>query len=100
MRSRPGRTLAQRSGAAAGAAGEAQGGTTTAAPPDPPGRSAAVRHVWVEGMLDDPGRHAGVLLEWRRAPAWEGLVVYAVDEGRSGVRCVQRWVAAAHLRPV
>lgn len=82
---RPGRTLAQRAG------------VEVAEPPA--ARAAAVRHVWVQGLLDDPGRHPGVLLEWRRTTGWQGLVVYVVDEGASGVRCVQRWVDADRMSP-
>ena len=78
--------------------------TQPAAPADPEGRRerpVAVRHCWVTGLPGAPGRHPGLLAEWRHdtgSGAWHGRVVYAVDEhGR--IVLVERWVPAAHLSP-
>ena len=60
-----------------------------------------VRHCWVSGLPGSPGRHPGLLAEWRHdrgTGRWFGRVVYAVDEhGR--VVLVERWVPAEHLTP-
>lgn len=82
--------------------------TPPAAPPDAPAdsegrreRPVAVRHCWVTGLPGAPGRHPGLLAEWRHdagSGAWHGRVVYAVDEhGR--IVLVERWVPAEHLSP-
>ena len=49
----------------------------------------------------DDGRRSrpGVLLEWRQAAdEWEGRVAYGVASV-AGVRLVEQWVGASHLRP-
>jgi hypothetical protein len=65
-------------------------------------RRAPVHHCWVEDAAEPPGRHAGLLLEWRRDDErWMGLVAYVVQEAADGgVRLVQRWVPAALLAPI
>ena len=64
-------------------------------------RPVVTRHCWVSGLPGAPGRHPGLLAEWRHDPGsgrWLGRVVYAVDEhGR--VVLVERWVPAEHLTP-
>lgn len=64
-------------------------------------RPVGTRHCWVAGLPDSPGRHPGLLAEWRHDSTggrWLGRVVYAVDEhGR--VVLVERWVPAEHLSP-
>ena len=64
-------------------------------------RPVVTRHCWVAGLPDSPGRHPGLLAEWRHDQAtgrWLGRVVYAVDEhGR--VVLVERWIPAQHLTP-
>ena len=64
-------------------------------------RPVVIRHCWVSGLPGSPGRHPGLLAEWRHDAAsgrWLGRVVYAVDEhGR--VVLVERWVPAEHLTP-
>ena len=64
-------------------------------------RPAGTRHCWVTGLPDAPGRHAGLLVEWRRdvPPGdWLARVVYAVDEAGSPV-LVEAWLSARHLTP-
>jgi hypothetical protein len=64
-------------------------------------RPVVTRHCWVAGLSGSPGRHPGLLAEWRHDSSsgrWLGRVVYAVDEhGR--VVLVERWVPAEHLTP-
>jgi hypothetical protein len=64
-------------------------------------RPVVTRHCWVSGLPGAPGRHPGLLAEWRHDPGtgrWLGRVVYAVDEsGR--VVLVERWIPAEHLTP-
>ena len=81
--------------------------TSSAAPPaaDAPEpsreRPVVVRHCWVSGVPGSPGRHPGLLAEWRHEPAtgrWSGRVVYALDDHGRGV-LVERWVPAEHLTP-
>lgn len=64
-------------------------------------RPVVTRHCWVSGLPGHPGRHPGLLAEWRHdagSGRWLGRVVYAVDEsGR--VVLVERWIAAEHLTP-
>ena len=82
--------------------------STRSAPPaaaEPPEtareRPVVTRHCWVTGLPGSPGRHPGLLAEWRHdagSGRWLGRVVYAVDEsGR--VVLVERWIAAEHLTP-
>ena len=64
-------------------------------------RPVVLRHCWVSGLPSAPGRHPGLLAEWRNDPTggrWLGRVVYAVDaHGRAVL--VERWVPAEHLTP-
>ena len=78
-----------------------------AAPPPADGpegtreRPVVTRHCWVSGLPGAPGRHPGLLAEWRHdqgSGRWLGRVVYAVDE-QGRVVLVERWIAAEHLRP-
>ena len=49
------------------------------------------RHWWVVDAPGHPGRYPGLLAEWRReGDAWEGRVVYALDEGGGRCRLVER----------
>lgn len=86
-------TLAERSAARTGAGDR---------PAEDPARSRPVglRHCWVAGLPDLPGRHAGLLVEWRRAEdrQWLARVVYAVVDGDSPV-LIEAWVGAGHLSP-
>lgn len=85
----------------------ASGETSTPAPASDGGpegsrdRPVVIRHCWVSGLPGAPGRHPGLLAEWRHdqgSGRWLGRVVYAVDEhGR--VVLVERWVPATHLTP-
>ena len=96
MGRRTGPTLADRLAASTGTAPPA---------PETPERSrerpVVTRHCWVTGLPGSPGRHPGLLAEWRHdheRGRWLGRVVYAVDEhGR--VVLVERWVPAEHLTP-
>jgi hypothetical protein len=47
-----------------------------------------------------PGPFPGLILEWRQLPSreWQARVVYIPDLARG--ESVQRWFAAALLRPV
>ncbi len=81
--------------------------TRSAAPPATEGtapsreRPVVVRHCWVSGVPGSPGRHPGLLAEWRHDPAtgsWSGRVVYALDDHGRAV-LVERWVQAEHLTP-
>ncbi len=93
----------------------ARGRRSQTAPPRPPAadrrsrpahegareRPVVLRHCWVSGLGSAPGRHPGLLAEWRHDPAtgrWLGRVVYAVDEQGRAV-LVERWVPAEHLTP-
>ncbi len=90
--SRP--TLADRSG-------RTGSGATPHATDDPARpRPVSTRHCWVSG-LPQPGRHAGLLVEWRRGPdqQWLARVVYAVMDDGSPV-LIEAWLPAAHLTPV
>jgi len=51
-------------------------------------RPVLIRHCWVTGLSECPGRWAGLLAEWRQdrqAGGWQGRVVYAVDDGAATV---------------
>ncbi len=62
-------------------------------------RPAVVRHCWVSGLSDSPGRWAGLLAEWaRRDGRWYGRVVYAVDDA-GAVVLIEAWVPAERLEP-
>ena len=64
-------------------------------------RPVVARHCWVAGLPGSPGRHPGLLAEWRHDATtgrWLGRVVYAVDESGRGV-LVERWIPAEHLTP-
>jgi hypothetical protein len=64
-------------------------------------RPVVTRHCWVAGLPGSPGRHPGLLAEWRHDTSsgrWLGRVVYAVDE-QGRVVLVERWVPAEHLTP-
>ena len=97
MGRRSGPTLADRLAASGG-------GTPPAADRAAEGRRerpVVTRHCWVSGLPGSPGRHPGLLAEWRHDPAtgrWLGRVVYAVDEHGRGV-LVERWIPAEHLTP-
>ena len=88
--SRP--TLAERS---TGGAGPEERAADPARP-----RPVSTRHCWVSDLPALPGRHAALLVEWRRGPdeQWQARVVYAVVEDDSPV-LVEAWVPAAHLTP-
>lgn len=59
---------------------------------------AGVRHCWVSGLPEAPGRWPGLLQEWVQRDGWYGRVVYAVeDAGR--VVLIETLVAAEHLEP-
>jgi len=60
----------------------------------------AVRHCWVTGLPDVPGRWPGLLTEWaqRDGGGWYGRVVYAVEDNGQAV-VVQAWMPAEHLEP-
>ena len=97
MGRRSGPTLADRLAASTG-------------PPAPPAadapepsreRPVVVRHCWVSGLPGSPGRHPGLLAEWRHDRStgrWSGRVVYALDE-QGRVVLVERWLPAEHLTP-
>ena len=91
--SRP--TLAERSGPSDSVA-------TPPSPPDPARpRPVSTRHCWITGLPDLPGRHAGLLVEWRRGHGqeWLARVVYAVVDDDSPV-LIEAWIGASHLTPV
>jgi len=96
MARRTGPTLADRLAASSGT--RPPPATVTDGPRD---RPVVARHCWVTGLPGSPGRHPGLLAEWRhdqRSDRWLGRVVYAVDErGRSAL--VERWIPAEHLTP-
>lgn len=77
-------------------------GQRTAAPDPPPAEPEAELEPRLPRFCYvDDGRNSrpGVLLEWRQAAdAWEGRVAYGVASV-AGVRLVEQWVAASHLRP-
>lgn len=53
------------------------------------------------GLVDCPGRWAGLLTEWRREQdygRWAGRVVYVVDDAGQVV-LVEAWIYAEHLSP-
>lgn len=69
-------------------------------------RPVVLRHCWVQGVPDTPGRWPGLLVEWRQPrpgdgtrPRWEGRVVYVVSVGPTEAVVVETWVDAAHLSP-
>jgi hypothetical protein len=98
MGRRTGPTLADRIAASGG-----QGGPTPAAegPEGRRERPVVTRHCWVSGLPGSPGRHPGLLAEWRHdsgSSRWLGRVVYAVDE-QGRVVLVERWLPAEHLTP-
>lgn len=91
-------TLAERS--AAGTTAEVGVDPELAALQDRP-RAVLIRHCWVTGLPECPGRWAGLLAEWRQdqdAGGWQGRVVYAVDDGGATVM-VEAWVHALYLQP-
>ena len=61
-----------------------------------PHRGGGQRHCWVQGSLESPGPHAGLIQTWRHGPAgWEALVVYVlVDNASDDVTTVQTWMPA------
>ncbi len=64
-------------------------------------RPVVTRHCWVSGLPASPGRHPGLLAEWRHEQVtgrWLGRVVYVVDEHGRAV-LVERWLPAEHLTP-
>jgi hypothetical protein len=71
------------------------------ADPNRPERTALTPHCWVTAAPEHPGRHAGLLLEWRReGTGWLGLVTYVVPEERhERVRLIQQWLPATCLSP-
>jgi hypothetical protein len=63
-------------------------------------RLATGRHVWVDEPPDRPGRHPGLLLEWRQDGAGRaGRVAFAVLDVDRQVVLIQRWLPADHLSP-
>lgn len=67
-------------------------GPPTPAPPSPP----QVKHVWVTNA---DGRHAGLLLRWRKvASGWQGYVTHPVL-GPDGWALVDEWLPAEQLEP-
>ena len=96
MGRRTGPTLADRTAASAT--------DDRSAPDDAEGtreRPVVARHCWVAGLPGSPGRHPGLLAEWRADASsgrWLGRVVYAVDE-QGRIVLVERWVPAEHLTP-
>jgi hypothetical protein len=66
-----------------------------------PQNAATSHHCWVADPPDQPGRYAGLLLQWRREhDQWLGLVVFVIPEPRGDrVRLVQRWLPADRLAP-
>ncbi len=96
MGRRSGPTLADRLAASTSVAPPAEQG-----PEGARDRPVVARHCWVSGLPGSPGRHPGLLAEWRHDPSsgrWLGRVVYAVDERGPGV-LVERWIPAEHLSP-
>jgi hypothetical protein len=87
-------TLAERS--------RADPGTPPPSEPEPQRpRPVTTRHCWISGLPELAGRHAGLLVEWRREPGrteWSARVVYAYEDA-GGPVLVEAWVAAAHLSP-
>lgn len=56
-----------------------------------------VKHVWVDVAS---GRHAGLLLEWRRwEGGWRGRVLHPVKDV-NGWAVVEEWLDASLLQPV
>src|SRR4051812_35006928 len=86
-------TLAERS-ALSGAGAYA----TPSPPAAAPASSAGGRHCWVVASDQWPGRHPGVLVEWRKEDGlgWHGRVAFVVDDG--GL-VIEAWLPAAALRP-
>ena len=96
MGRRSGPTLADRLAASTGGLPAAADGPEAARE-----RPVVTRHCWVAGLPGSPGRHPGLLAEWRHDPGsgrWLGRVVYLVDEQGRGV-LVERWIPAEHLTP-
>jgi hypothetical protein len=96
MGRRTGPTLADRTAVSAGGSRPVAEGPESARD-----RPVVTRHCWVSGLPGSPGRHPGLLAEWRHdttSGRWLGRVVYAVDEQGRGV-LVERWVPAEHLTP-
>ncbi|HSP36520.1 MAG TPA: hypothetical protein VLR26_02075 [Frankiaceae bacterium] len=64
-------------------------------------RVASTPHCWVVDVPDHPGRHAGLLLEWRRnGRRWMGLVTFVLPEVTGErVRLLQQWLPAECLKP-
>ncbi len=97
MGRRSGPTLADRLAASSGSSESA----VTRAPEGSRERPVVTRHCWVTGLPGSPGRHPGLLAEWRHdqgSGRWLGRVVYVVDEHGRGV-LVERWIPAEHLAP-
>ncbi len=64
-----------------------------------PARPGQPRHVWVVEPPSMPGKHPGLLIEWRQgADGWYGLTVYVVDTP-TGRAAVQEWLASVYLEP-
>ncbi len=62
-------------------------------------RPGQPRHVWVVEPPSMPGKHPGLLIEWRQGrDGWHGLTVYVVDSP-TGRATVQEWLASAYLEP-
>jgi hypothetical protein len=59
------------------------------------------RHCWVvDWPLAPPGRHPGVLVEWRRdARGWFGRTAVVIP-GESGPILLEAWLPADRLRPL
>lgn len=61
---------------------------------------ATRRHCWVQGPLEAPGPHHGLVLEWGQAgPPWRALVIYVVEGADGEVTTVQQWVAWSLVEP-
>lgn len=88
-------TLAERSGQPGSSAAQPSAAESTRP------RPLGTRHCWITGLPDLPGRHAGLLVEWRRGAdqEWQARVVYTVVEDQSPV-LIEAWILAVHLTPV
>jgi hypothetical protein len=65
----------------------------------PPADRGGPRHVWVVEPPSMPGKHPGLLIEWRKErDGWYGLTVYVVETS-SGRATVQEWLPAVYLEP-
>ena len=71
-------------------AGHAASATSSSNP------ASQVKHVWV---VTAAGRHAGLLLEWRRwEGGWRGRVLRPVEEA-DGWAVAEEWLDASVLQP-